>query len=100
MRCWARFKRAPATIFMARVIFCVLLTVAMRLRIALRFAIGLVLRLHQSDGNYVRAAVAAGLAGAAFSRALVPLLTNFAPKSLSAASSTAFSLSLSCFSAA
>src|SRR5688572_908447 len=38
MRCCARFRRAPATIFIARVIFCVLLTLVMRLRIALRLA--------------------------------------------------------------
>src|SRR5262245_23821302 len=38
MRAWARASRAPATIFMARVIFCVLLTLEIRLRIALRFA--------------------------------------------------------------
>src|SRR5262245_17452321 len=35
MRCCARFRRAPATIFIARVIFCVDLTVTMRLRIDL-----------------------------------------------------------------
>ena len=38
MRCCARFSRAPATIFIARVIFCVDLTLEMRLRICLRFA--------------------------------------------------------------
>src|SRR6516225_2738183 len=35
MRCWARVRRAPATIFMARVIFCVAFVLAMRLRITL-----------------------------------------------------------------
>ncbi len=33
MRAWERARRAPATIFMARVIFCVDLTLPMRLRI-------------------------------------------------------------------
>src|SRR5580693_8027373 len=33
MRCWARFSRAPATIFIARVIFCVDFTLTMRVRI-------------------------------------------------------------------
>src|SRR6185312_14218484 len=32
MRCCARLRRAPATIFWARVIFCVFLTLPMRLR--------------------------------------------------------------------
>ena len=40
MRICARFRRAPATIFMARVIFCVDLTLEMRLRIALSDATG------------------------------------------------------------
>ena len=40
MRCCARFRRAPATIFMARVIFCVALVLMMRLRMLLREAIG------------------------------------------------------------
>src|SRR5256885_13280903 len=35
MRCCARVSRAPATIFMARVIFCVDLVLVMRLRIVL-----------------------------------------------------------------
>jgi hypothetical protein len=35
MRCCARVSRAPATIFMARVIFCVALVLAMRLRMTL-----------------------------------------------------------------
>src|SRR5262245_36743046 len=43
MRCWARLRRAPATIFMARVIFRVLLTLLIRLRIALRLATALAL---------------------------------------------------------
>src|ERR1700756_2314875 len=41
MRCWARVSFAPATIFMARVIFCVALVLAMRLRIALSEGTGL-----------------------------------------------------------
>src|ERR1700733_5645820 len=41
MRCWARVSRAPATIFMARVIFCVALVLAIRFRIA--FSEGMVL---------------------------------------------------------
>src|SRR6186713_2154170 len=40
MRCWARANRAPATSFIARVIFCVDLTLEMRLRISFRFAMG------------------------------------------------------------
>src|SRR5882762_7340056 len=43
MRCWARLRRAPATIFMARVIFCVALTVTMRLRMALRLGMAYLL---------------------------------------------------------
>src|SRR5262245_45145316 len=39
MRCCARFRRAPATIFIARVIFCVLLTLEIRLRMAFRLGI-------------------------------------------------------------
>jgi predicted membrane-bound mannosyltransferase len=39
MRCWARRSRAAATIFMARVIFCVFFTDAMRRRMTLRLAI-------------------------------------------------------------
>src|SRR5581483_10136944 len=38
IRCCARFSRAAATIFMARVIFCVFLTLPMRLRRLLRSA--------------------------------------------------------------
>src|SRR5690348_16340561 len=40
MRCCARLRRAPATIFIARVIFCVALTLTIRLRMVLRLAIG------------------------------------------------------------
>src|ERR1700736_5025744 len=40
IRCWARVRRAPATIFMARVIFCVALVLVMRLRIVLSEATG------------------------------------------------------------
>src|SRR6185369_128565 len=51
IRCWASARRAPATIFMARVIFCVPFTLEMRRRIALRLGMlfgalfGLLLRL-------------------------------------------------------
>ncbi len=37
---WARFSLAAATICMARVIFCVALTLAMRFRISFKLAIG------------------------------------------------------------
>src|SRR5579883_2787704 len=40
MRCWARVRRAPATIFMARVIFCVALVLVMRFLIDLSEGMG------------------------------------------------------------
>ena len=40
MRCCARVSRAPATIFMARVIFCVDYVLTMRLRIPLSDGMG------------------------------------------------------------